>query len=398
MKILNACTFSGIDRDAFAALGHDAVSCDILPTEREGPHYMGDVMDILHDGWDLMVSHAPCTYLANSGVRWLHTEDGRWEKMREGAEFFRAMLHAPIPRLAVENPIMHKYGREIVGRRADQTIQPWQFGHGETKATQLWLRNLPLLKPTLIVPGREPRVHMASPGPDRWKERSRAYLGISAAMALQWGGDEMRVDHALRVKARRSAMVRRGEIGLREVTAQVFHEAVGVALPERRAGGRTVASMLTRYSPEEYDTMITVLSEDGRTGYAITPAQDLVSVFNIGPRGAGTLAIRDAISRGAWTLDCTGPFLACYYREFGFIPYRREGNWTPGEPDVWFMVYGGVVSKPVAKPVCTVATPRGKYCIDNGVVEDLIEAAQPFRDASAKLRIALDNVDYVPRA
>jgi hypothetical protein len=398
MRILNACTFSGIDREAFAALGHDAVSCDVLPTEQEGPHYLGDVRDILHDGWDLMVAHVPCTYLANSGVRWLHTEAGRWEKMREGAEFFRTLLHAPIPRIAVENPIMHKYGREIIGRRADQTIQPWQFGHGETKATQLWLSNLPPLQPTLVVPGREARVHMASPGPDRWKERSRAFLGISAAMALQWGGDEMNVEHALRVKARRCALPRRGAVGLRVVPALEFYTAVGRALPERRAGGNAVGSMLTRYSVEEYAGMTTVLSEDGRTGYAITSAQDLVSVFNTGPRGAGTLAVRDAVARGAWTLDRTGPFLACYYREFGFIPYRREANWTPGQPDVWFMVYGGDVSKPLERAVCTIATPRGKFSIDSGVVEDLIEAAQPFRDASAKMRIALDNIAYVPRA
>lgn len=135
MRVLVACEFSGAVRDAFIALGHVAMSCDLLPTEMSGPHYEGDVRDVLGDGWDLMVAHPPCTYLTNSGVRWLHTKPGRWEQMREGAEFFRELLNAPIPRVAVENPIMHGYAREIVGRRADQVIHPWQFGHLESKAT-----------------------------------------------------------------------------------------------------------------------------------------------------------------------------------------------------------------------------------------------------------------------
>src|SRR5690606_24704723 len=136
-------------------------------------------------------AHPPCTYLANSGVRWLYKDgepdEDRWLRMADGAEFFRALLNAPIPRIAVENPIMHKYARAIVGRAPDQYVQPWQYGHPETKATGLWLKGLPLLTPTNIVEGREPRVHHASPGPDRWKERSRTLPGLAAAFADQWG-------------------------------------------------------------------------------------------------------------------------------------------------------------------------------------------------------------------
>jgi hypothetical protein len=193
MRVLVACEFSGIVRDAFIERGHDAISCDLLPTERPGPHYQGDIWDLLGSpGWDLMIAHPPCTYLANSGVRWLYKDgeddEGRWMRMADGAEFFRDLLTMPtIPRIAVENPIMHKYGRQIVGRGPDQYVQPWMFGHPETKATGLWLKNLPLLIPTNIVDGREPRVHHASPGPDRWKERSRTLQGIADAMADQWG-------------------------------------------------------------------------------------------------------------------------------------------------------------------------------------------------------------------
>ena len=198
MRVLVACEFSGIVRDAFIERGHDAVSIDLLPTERPGPHLQADVLDLLAmdavaSSFDLMIAHPPCTYLANSGVRWLYDShdgdrnDERWWEMQQGAEFFRRLLEAPIPRIAVENPIMHKYAREIVGRGPDQYVQPWQYGHPETKATGLWLKNLPLLEPTNIVPGREPRVHHASPGPDRWKERSRTLPGLAAAMADQWG-------------------------------------------------------------------------------------------------------------------------------------------------------------------------------------------------------------------
>lgn len=187
-RVLVACEFSGTVRDAFIEAGHDAVSCDLLPTESPGPHIEGDVLDVLDRGWDLMVAHPPCTYLANSGVRWLYERDLRWQKLIEGAAFFRKLLNAPIPYVAVENPVMHKWARKIVGRGPDQTIQPWQFGHGETKAICLWLKRLPPLRPTKVVHGREARVHRMAPGEDRSKERSRFYEGVARAMADQWGG------------------------------------------------------------------------------------------------------------------------------------------------------------------------------------------------------------------
>lgn len=183
MRILVACEFSGIVRDAFAARGHDAWSCDLLPSERPGQHIQGDVLGVLDNNWDLMIAHPPCTHLAVSGARWFKQKirDGR---QGEAVEFFMALVNAPCNRVAVENPIgiMSR-----VYRFPDQIIQPWQFGHGETKATCLWLRNLPPLKPTNIVDGRRPRVHHESPGPNRWKNRSRTYQGISDAMAEQWG-------------------------------------------------------------------------------------------------------------------------------------------------------------------------------------------------------------------
>lgn len=187
MRVLIACEYSGRVRDAFIAQGHDAVSCDFLPTDSPGPHYQGDVFDIINDGWDLMVAHPPCTYLSNSGVSWLHKRPERWEQMRDGAEFFRALLDSDIPQIAIENPIMHKYSVEIIGRRQDQVIQPWQFGHGESKATCLWLKGLQKLEPTEIVEGREQRLHKLPPSKDRWKIRSTTYQGIANAMATQWG-------------------------------------------------------------------------------------------------------------------------------------------------------------------------------------------------------------------
>jgi hypothetical protein len=181
MRVLVACEYSGTVRDAFIARGHDAMSCDLLPTERPGPHYQGDVFDIIGDGWDMMIAHPPCTHLAVSGARW-------WkDKVREQAEalyFVDLLMHAPIPRIAIENPVS-KISTAI--RKPDQIVQPWQFGHGETKATCLWLKGLPKLVPTKVVDGREARIHMMSPGPDRWKERSRTYQGIADAMASQWG-------------------------------------------------------------------------------------------------------------------------------------------------------------------------------------------------------------------
>ena len=156
------------------------MSCDLLPTDVPGPHYQGDVRDILDDGWDLMVAHPPCTHLAVSGARWFK------DKLNEQAEalaFVRRLLDASIPQIALENPVSIISSRI---RKPDQIIQPWQFGHGETKATCLWLKNLPKLTPTDIVEGREARVHKMPPSPNRWKERSKTYAGIAAAMAAQW--------------------------------------------------------------------------------------------------------------------------------------------------------------------------------------------------------------------
>lgn len=182
MKVLVACEFSGTVREAFASKGHDAWSCDLLPTEIPGQHIIGDVTQILDDGWDLMIAHPPCTHLAVSGARWF--KDKR-EEQAEALDFVRLLLDAPIPRIALENPISIISSRI---RKPDQIIQPWQFGHGELKATCLWLKNLPKLTPTQVVEGREPKVHRMTPGPDRWKERSRTYFGIAQAMADQWGG------------------------------------------------------------------------------------------------------------------------------------------------------------------------------------------------------------------
>jgi len=182
MKVLVACEFSGTVRDAFIAHGHDAVSCDLLPSERGEPHHHGDVLEILGLGWDLMIAHPPCTHLAVSGARWFGAKRAEQEA---ALSFVAALMAAPIPRVCVENPV------SVISTRLrppDQTIQPWQFGHGETKATCLWLKNLPPLRPTRIVSGREQRVHRMAPGPDRWRERSRTFAGIAAAMAAQWGG------------------------------------------------------------------------------------------------------------------------------------------------------------------------------------------------------------------
>ena len=197
MRVLVACEFSGRVRTAFMRAGHNAMSCDFLPTELDGPHYQGDVFDVIDDGWDLMVAHPPCTYLANSGVRWLGKDAERWALMREGATFFKKLLNARIPHIAIENPIMHGHASKIIGRRQDQIIQPWQFSHLETKATCLWLVGLPRLIPTsdlkdemLALPIKErERVAYVAPGPDRWKIRSLTYQGIASAMGEQWTED-----------------------------------------------------------------------------------------------------------------------------------------------------------------------------------------------------------------
>ncbi len=182
MRVLVACEYSGTVRDAFAARGHDAWSCDLLPTERIGNHIHGDVLQHLHRNWDLMIAHPPCTHLAVSGARWF--KDKQIEQI-EALDFVRRLLDAPIPRIALENPISIISSRI---RKPDQIIQPWQFGHGETKATCLWLKNLPKLLPTNIMEGREARIHKMPPGPNRWKERSRTFEGIAQAMAEQWEG------------------------------------------------------------------------------------------------------------------------------------------------------------------------------------------------------------------
>ena len=168
-------------RDAFIARGHDAVSYDLLPTEKPGPHFQSDILFHLHDGWDLMIAHPPCTHLAVSGARWFKNK----KKEQEAAlNFVWRLMSAPIPRIALENPISIISSRI---RKPDQIIQPWQFGHGETKATCLWLKNLPKLTPTNIVEGREPKIHRLPPSPDRWKLRSMTYQGIADAMATQYG-------------------------------------------------------------------------------------------------------------------------------------------------------------------------------------------------------------------
>jgi hypothetical protein len=186
MRVLVACEFSGVVRDAFLAAGHDAVSCDLLPCERPGPHAQGDARKVVRAQWDLVIAHPPCTYLCNSGVRWLSTEPGRYDKMLRAVEFFFAMYNANSSCVAVENPIMHGYASERLPSYT-QIIHPWQHGHGETKATCLWLRGLPPLQPSNTVEGREAKMHRLSPSATRWAERSRTYEGIAKAMAAQWG-------------------------------------------------------------------------------------------------------------------------------------------------------------------------------------------------------------------
>lgn len=196
MRVLVACEFSGTVRRAFREAGHDAWSCDLLPAEDgDGHHFQKDILTVLptagysehHAGWDLLIAHPPCTHLAVSGARWFKEKA---KEQAEALEFVRALLNAPIPRIALENPISIISSRI---RKPDQIIQPWQFGHGEVKATCLWLKNLPKLTPTNIVDGRHPACWLASPGPDRWKIRSRTYEGIAQAMAAQWGALDQQV-------------------------------------------------------------------------------------------------------------------------------------------------------------------------------------------------------------
>lgn len=184
MKVLIACEYSGVVREAFRKLGHDAWSCDLLhASDLSDFHIQDDVLNHLNEGWDLMIAHPPCTHLAVSGARWFKDKQ---KEQAEALEFVRKLLNAPIPKIALENPI------SIISskiRKPDQIIQPWMFGHGETKATCLWLKNLPKLAPTDIVSGREAKVHRMPPGKDRWKLRSITYQGIGDAMANQWGSN-----------------------------------------------------------------------------------------------------------------------------------------------------------------------------------------------------------------
>lgn len=195
MRVGVLCEFSGRVRDAFIRAGHDAISCDLLPTESPGPHRRGDVFTFDWSGFDLLICHPPCTYLCNSGVRWLwtrggHPDEERWARMEEAAFFFTCLWCLPCPRLCIENPIMHKHARcllHLTIPRKPQIIQPWQFGHPESKATCLWTRNLPPLLPTQIMQERKGKCWLTPPSPDRWKSRSLTYPGIAAAMASQWG-------------------------------------------------------------------------------------------------------------------------------------------------------------------------------------------------------------------
>jgi len=183
MRVLVACEYSGRVRNAFAALGHDAMSCDLLPSETPGKHYQGDVFDVIGDGWDLMIAHPPCTHLAVSGARHFAAKQSSGVQ-QEALDFVQRLLDADIPKICLENPVSIISTRI---RKPSQVIQPWMFGHGETKATCLWLKGLPKLYPTNLVDGRKPAVHYMPPSPERWKNRSRTYPGIALAMAAQWG-------------------------------------------------------------------------------------------------------------------------------------------------------------------------------------------------------------------
>lgn len=212
MNVLVGCESSGVVREAFRALGHDAFSCDLLPADDNSKyHFQQDIFSVLNNReWDLAIFHPPCTYLTNAGVRWLHehvqSRNGkkpvmsgqtRWDAMYIATKFFRDLLECNIPRIAVENPIPHRYAVTNIGRKYDQIIQPWMFGHTERKATCFWLKNLPKLVPTnnvkaqmLLLPKKEQqRLHYLPPSPDRWKLRSKTFEGIARAMAAQWGSE-----------------------------------------------------------------------------------------------------------------------------------------------------------------------------------------------------------------
>jgi hypothetical protein len=195
LRVLVACEYSGIVREAFRLCGWDAWSCDFLPTEIPGQHIEGDVTPYLsNQHWDLLVGHPTCTYLCNSGAKHLYLgmkkENGRneerWASMKNGADFFLKLWNAPVKHICLENPIMLGHAKKLIGVEQSQVIHPYEHGHGEMKSTCLWLKNLPLIKPSNIVSGREQRVHLMAPGPDRWKDRSRTYPGIAKALADQF--------------------------------------------------------------------------------------------------------------------------------------------------------------------------------------------------------------------
>jgi hypothetical protein len=203
--VLVACERSGVVRRAFRALGHEAWSCDLEPADDgSNHHYQGDAIDCAYAGgpWDLLIAHPECTYLANSGAKHLYAgmsavngpNPDRWARMGAAAQFFVTLMNAPSERIALENPIMLGHPRRLFGIPSPtQIIQPWQFGHGETKATALWLKNLPPLVPTNVVEGREQRVFRMAPSPERKRERSRTFEGIAAAMAAQWSAAAERI-------------------------------------------------------------------------------------------------------------------------------------------------------------------------------------------------------------
>lgn len=195
MRVLIACEFSGIVREAFKKNGHDAWSCDFLPTEIPGQHIQDNVLNHLNKEWDMMIAHPPCTYIANSGARWLYEKPGRWEKLSEATAFFKTLLNAPIKHIAIENPLPHKWGAEQIGVKYSQKIQPFQFGEKQKKGICLWLRNLSLLQPTdILAPPKDKeklkaweRVWREPPGINQWKNRSRFFPKVAEAMANQWG-------------------------------------------------------------------------------------------------------------------------------------------------------------------------------------------------------------------
>lgn len=181
MKVMVACEFSGTVRDAFTAHGHNAISCDLIPTEKRGPHILGDIRDVDLEPYDLLIAHPPCTHLASSGARWWKDKK---KEQEQALEFVAWLMAAPVARIAIENPV-GKISTAL--GYPDQIIQPWWFGHGETKATCLWLKGLKPLMPTDVVPGRETRIHKMPASKDRWKKRSLTYQGVANAMADQWG-------------------------------------------------------------------------------------------------------------------------------------------------------------------------------------------------------------------